>query len=99
MLLKGPGTVVATPDGRAVVNRTDLPALATAGTGDVLTGIIVGLLAAGAAPFEAAATGAYVHGRAATVAGTGDDLVATDLIAALHPTLDILRSGRDPWEG
>jgi len=98
VLLKGPGTVVAAPDGRAVVNRTDSPALATAGTGDVLTGIIVGLLAAGAEPFDAAATGAYVHGRAATVAGTGDDLVATDLIGALHHTLDGLRSGRDPWE-
>jgi NAD(P)H-hydrate repair Nnr-like enzyme with NAD(P)H-hydrate dehydratase domain len=81
-----------------VVNRTDGSALATAGTGDVLTGVIAGLLAAGAAPFDAAATGAYVHGRAATVAGTGDDLVATDLIGALHPTLDGLRSGRDPWE-
>ena len=80
------------------MNRTDSPALATAGTGDVLTGIIAGLLAAGRRPFDAAATGAYVHGRAATAAGTGDDLVATDLIAALPPTLDALRSGRDPWE-
>ena len=98
VLLKGPGTVIAAPDGRAVVNRSDSPALAAAGTGDVLTGIIAGLLASGAAPFDAAATGAHVHGRAATVAGTGDDLVATDLIGALHPTLDALRSGRDPWE-
>jgi ADP-dependent NAD(P)H-hydrate dehydratase / NAD(P)H-hydrate epimerase len=98
VLLKGPGTVVAAPDGHSVVNRTDNRALAAAGTGDVLTGIIVGLLANGAAPFDAAATGAYVHGRAATAAGTGDDLVATDLIGALHPTLDALRSGRDPWE-
>ena len=95
VLLKGPGTVIAAPDGNAVVNRTDSPALATAGTGDVLTGIIAGLLANGAAPFAAAATGAYVHGRAATTAGTGDDLVATDLIGALHPTLEALRSGRD----
>jgi NAD(P)H-hydrate epimerase len=98
VLLKGPGTVIAAPDGAAVVNRTDNPSLATAGTGDVLTGIIAGLLAAGAAPFDAAASGAYVHGRAATAAGTGDDLVATDLIGALHPTLDALRSGGDPWE-
>ena len=99
VLLKGPGTVIAAPDGRAVVNRVDRAALATAGTGDVLTGIIVGLLASGASPFDAAATGAYVHGCAAIVAGTGDDLVATDLIGALHPTLHSLRSGRDPWEG
>jgi NAD(P)H-hydrate repair Nnr-like enzyme with NAD(P)H-hydrate dehydratase domain len=98
VLLKGPGTVVADPSGRAVVNRTDSPALATAGTGDVLTGMIGGLLASGAPPFDAAATGAYVHGRAATVAGTGDDLVAPDLIGALHRTLESLRSGDDPRE-
>ncbi len=98
VLLKGPGTVIAAPDGEAVINRTGSPALATAGTGDVLTGIITGLLAAGASPFDAAATGAYVHGRAAAAADTGDDLVATDLIGALHPTLAALRSGRDPWE-
>ena len=99
VLLKGPGTVVADPGGRAVVNHTDTPALAAAGTGDVLTGVITGLLAGGAAPFDAAATGAYVHGRAAIEAGTGDELVATDLIGALHPTLAVLRTGRDPWEG
>ena len=57
-------------------------ALATAGTGDVLTGIIAGLLARGLEPFEAAAAGAFVHGRAARRAGhTG--LVAGDLVAAL----------------
>ena len=43
-------------------------------------------------------TGVYVHGRAAAAAGTAPDLVAIDLIGALHPTLDALRSGRDPWE-
>jgi NAD(P)H-hydrate epimerase len=106
VLLKGPGTVVAAPDGRAIVNRTDIAALASAGTGDVLTGIIAGLLAAGAEPFAAAASGAYLHGCAARTAGTGDSLVATDLIGALAPTLNaLLRSrshGRDecpvpPW--
>ena len=50
VLLKGPGTVIATPDGHASVNPTDTAALATAGTGDVLTGIIGGLLANGAEP-------------------------------------------------
>jgi NAD(P)H-hydrate epimerase len=99
VLLKGPGTVIADPDGRAVVNRTDRPALAAAGTGDVLTGVITGLLAGGASPFTGAATGAYVHGRAAAEAGTGDELIATDLIGALHPTLDMLRSGSEPREG
>jgi NAD(P)H-hydrate epimerase len=98
VLLKGPGTVIAAPDGRAYVNPTGGPALATAGTGDVLTGIIGGLLANGASPIEAATTGAYVHGRAALAAGTAPDLVAVDLIDALHPTLDAFRRGSDPWE-
>lgn len=92
VLLKGPGTVIAHPHGDAVINRTDSPALATAGTGDVLTGIIAGLIADGAAPYLAAASGAYLHGLAARVADTAPDLVASDLIAALHPTLELLRS-------
>lgn len=98
VLLKGPGTVVAAPSGLTAVNPTDSAALASAGTGDVLTGIIGGLLAAGVQPFEAACTGAYVHGRAASAAGTGPGLVASDLITALPPTLGALRSGTDPWE-
>ena len=95
VLLKGPGTVVAAPDGDAVVNRADSAALATAGTGDVLTGIIAGLVANGAEPFAAAASGAYVHGCAARQAGTGVELVATDLIDALPSTLEALRSRHD----
>jgi NAD(P)H-hydrate epimerase len=98
VVLKGPGTVIAAPDGAVVINRTDGPALASAGTGDVLSGVIGGLIATGAAPFAAAATGTYVHGRAASAAGTGSELIATDLIAALAPTLESLRSGTDPWE-
>jgi NAD(P)H-hydrate epimerase len=96
VVLKGPGTVIADPDGRVVINRHDSPALATAGTGDVLTGIIGGLLANGAPPFTAAATGADLHGRAARTAGTGDALIATDLLGALPPTLATLRSGHAP---
>ncbi len=98
VLLKGPGTVIAAPDGRAVVNRTGGPALATAGTGDVLTGVIAGLVAQGVDPFEAAATGAYVHGRAAEASATAPDVVASDLVSALPHTLQVLRTGRDPWE-
>ncbi len=89
VLLKGPTTVVAEPDGRVALNPTGTPALATAGSGDVLTGIIGGFLARGLGPFEAAAAGAYVHGRSAEVAGlTG--LVAGDLIAALPTALDMV---------
>ncbi len=85
-LLKGPATVVAEPGGRAAVNPTGGPWLASAGTGDVLSGIIGGFLARGTGPFEAAAAGAFVHGRAADIAGhTG--LVAGDLIRALSATL------------
>jgi NAD(P)H-hydrate epimerase len=98
VLLKGPATVVAEPEGRAVVNRTGGPALATAGTGDVLTGVIAGLVAQGVDPFDAAATGAYVHGRAAEAAPAAPDIVASDLVRALPRTLQALRTGRDPWE-
>jgi ADP-dependent NAD(P)H-hydrate dehydratase / NAD(P)H-hydrate epimerase len=98
VLLKGPGTVIAAPDGRAVVNRTGGPPLATAGTGDVLTGVIAGLVAQGVDPFDAAATGAYVHGRASEAAPAAPDIVASDLVRALPRTLRALRTGRDPWE-
>jgi hydroxyethylthiazole kinase-like uncharacterized protein yjeF len=97
VLLKGPGTVIATPDGDAVINVTGTAALATAGTGDVLSGVIAALLAQGVEPFAAAATGAYVHGRAATAADSSPDIVASDLVLALPRTLAVLRTGRDPW--
>ena len=90
--------MIAAPDGHAVINLTGGAALATAGTGDVLSGVIAGLLALGVDPFAAAATGAYVHGRAAAAAPTTPDLVASDVVRALPRTLQVLRSGRDPWE-
>ncbi len=95
MVLKGPGTVIATPWEAAVVNPTGGPALATAGTGDVLTGVIAALVARGAAPFHAASTGAYVHGRAAELAPDAPHLVASDLVAALPRTLRELRNRLD----
>ncbi len=98
VLLKGPATIIAAPDGLAVVNCTGGPALATAGTGDVLTGVIAGLLAQGVPPFAAAASGAYVHGRAAEAARTAPDIIASDLLRALPRTLHVLRAGSDPWE-
>jgi NAD(P)H-hydrate epimerase len=97
VLLKGPGTVIAAPDGEAVINTTGGSALATAGTGDVLTGIIGGLLAHHCEPFAAASAGAWLHGTAAEQAATGDALVASDLIAALPRTLLLLENG--PEEG
>jgi len=98
VLLKGPGTVIAAPDGDAIVNPTGGPALATAGTGDVLTGVIASLLAQGVDPLPAAATAAYVHGRAADVARDTPDIVASDLVEALPRTLHELRNRRDPVE-
>ncbi|MDP3255669.1 NAD(P)H-hydrate dehydratase, partial [Bosea sp. (in: a-proteobacteria)] len=81
VVLKGVDTVVAAPDGRAVINTTGDPALATAGSGDVLGGAIAGLLAQGMPAFEAACAAVWLHGKAGEALGRG--LIADDLPAAL----------------
>jgi hydroxyethylthiazole kinase-like uncharacterized protein yjeF len=88
VVLKGPDTVIAAPDGRAIVNANAPPQLATGGSGDVLTGFVAAMLAQGMPAFEGTSAAVWLHGAAATAFGLG--LIASDLPDALPQVLQRL---------
>jgi len=90
VVLKGARTIIADPGGRAYINSTGNPGMASGGTGDVLSGMIGGLLAQGVAPFDAAAAGVFFHGLAGDIAAdhkTEPCLIAGDLLDYLPAAL------------
>ena len=98
VLLKGDATIVASPDGAAWVNPTGTPWLGTAGSGDVLSGVIGSLLAAGLPAALAAAAGAYVHGVAGQLAAADGPPTSPDVLNALRPALAaVLSAVRDRY--
>ena len=89
-MLKGDDTLIAAPDGRVAVSPGGAPALATAGTGDVLSGVTAAMLAKRLDPFTAACAAVYLHLRAGQIAAEPhgpDGVVASDVIAALPAAL------------
>jgi NAD(P)H-hydrate epimerase len=96
VVLKGARTVVAHPDGRVSEDPHEVPALATGGTGDVLSGVIGGLIAQGSPPFEAAVTGVYIHaaaGRRVSQRLGDSGLLASDLLLEIPLVMNVLRRG------
>ncbi len=96
LLLKGPRTLIVSPEGRVRINGSGNDGLASGGSGDVLTGVIGGLLAQGLEPFTAAALGAWLHGRAAELVADGQGtagMAASDLLSHLPVARRELKEG------
>ena len=90
VVLKGDDTLVVSPSGRVAISRGGAPALATAGTGDVLAGVIGAMLGKGLPPAHAACAGVYAHVRAGQIAAAphgADGVIASDVIQALPAAL------------
>jgi hydroxyethylthiazole kinase-like uncharacterized protein yjeF len=101
VVLKGAGTVIAAPDGALAVNSTGNPGMATGGTGDVLTGIIAGLLAQRLSPWHAACAGVYLHGFAGDLAAASRGqmgLIARDVIEAIPSAIQHVLHEPSPSE-
>jgi NAD(P)H-hydrate epimerase len=102
VVLKGAYSVIATADGRCRVSPYANPGLASAGTGDVLAGVIAGLSAQGLAPFDAASLGVYLHGTAGEMVRDilGDTgMIASDLLTALPVIIKQLKENTNPSGG
>jgi NAD(P)H-hydrate epimerase len=98
VVLKGAGSVIATPSGEAYVNPTGNPGMASGGTGDVLTGMVGAFLARRLAPDAALRAAVYLHGRAGDLAAMRvgqEGLIATDVLAALPEALQECQAGHD----
>jgi NAD(P)H-hydrate epimerase len=96
LVLKGGRTLVVDPDGRVAINMTGNPGMATGGTGDVLTGLIAGLLAQGVNPGLAARAGVYLHGVAGDLAAEAvgqEAMLASDLMAQVPDAIRRLKAG------
>jgi NAD(P)H-hydrate epimerase len=99
VLLKGAATVIAAPDGRVWINPTGSAGMASGGMGDVLTGVIAGLLAQGLQPLDAAICGAFIHGRAGEYAARrlGEaGMLAGDVLRAIPRVLREISHRREP---
>ena len=95
LVLKGVPTVITSPDENAFINSTGNPGMATAGTGDVLTGMIAGLLGQGITPLDACVLGVYLHGLAGDIAASGKghhSLIASDVIQTIPAAFKALKS-------
>ncbi len=95
VLLKGPDTVIADNTLKTVINATGTPYLATAGSGDVLSGLIAGLMAQGMQPIDAACAGAWMHGKAAEQFGPG--LIAEDIPDLIPDLLQMIINTSSAW--